>query len=154
MWLCTKLSAIGKGLKVLEEMGFAPPQYVQGRASIADLFKPHERCGIYVLHFANGEFYTGQTIDVTRRYIAHRNSHDDIVKLSFKAIEKSQLDDEERAAIWQLEQSGWLLRNITFTSIPKGESDFDMIVLPKDQERWLQDLSFVDNSGTRLLILT
>ncbi len=136
---------------MLEEMGFAAPQHVQGRASIADLFKPHERCGIYVLHFANGEFYIGQTIDVTRRYIAHCNSHDDIIKLSFKMMEKSRLDDEERAAIWKLEQSGWLLRNITFTSIPKGESDFDMIMPSKDQERWLQDLSFVDNDGTRLL---
>ena len=136
---------------MLEEMGFTPPQYVEGRASIADLFKPHERCGIYVLHFANGEFYAGQTVDVTRRYIAHRNSHDDIAKISFKAIEKSQLDDEERAVIWQLEQSGWSLRNITFTSIPKGESDFDMIMLPQDQERWLHDSSFVDGSGTRLV---
>ena len=136
---------------MLEEMGFAAPQYVQGRASIADLFKPRKRCGIYVLHFANGEFYVGQTIDVTRRYIAHRNSHSDIAKLSFKVIKKSRLDDEERAAIYKLEQSGWLLRNITFTSIPKGESDFDMIMQPKDQERWLQDFGFVDNGGTRLL---
>jgi hypothetical protein len=64
--------------RVLKELGFSRVSHVQGGASIADLFKPHERCGIYVLHFTNGEFYAGQAVDVTRRYVQHRETHKDI----------------------------------------------------------------------------
>ena len=39
---------------------FSQPYYGQGRASIADLFPPGQRCGLYILHFANGEIYAGQ----------------------------------------------------------------------------------------------
>ena len=38
---------------MLEALGFSPWKYVQGRASIADFFKPRRRCGIYVLRFFN-----------------------------------------------------------------------------------------------------
>ena len=71
---------------LLDSLGFLPTQNVQGRASVADLFKPQKRCGIYILHFANGEFYAGQAVDVTRRYAQHRSTYDDIVKLSFKSL--------------------------------------------------------------------
>jgi len=136
---------------MLDEMGFAPPQYVKGRASIADLFKPNERCGIYVLHFSNGEFYAGQAIDVTRRYVQHCNSHKDIEKISFKAIRQNHLDEEERSVIRRLEKSGWLLRNVIFTSLPKGESDFDFIMSPEKQIEWLDNPFIIDGQGERLV---
>ena len=122
---------------MLDTMGFAPPEYVKGRASVADLFKPGERCGIYVLHFANGEFYAGQAIDVTRRYIQHCNTHKDIEKLSFKRTSQDCLDEEERQVIRRLEENKWLLRNVVFTSLPKGESDFDFIMSSDEQAEWV-----------------
>jgi hypothetical protein len=69
---------------MLAKMGFSPSRDVQGRASIADLFKPHERCGLYILHFTNGEIYAGQASDVTRRYVQHRTVHNDIEAISFR----------------------------------------------------------------------
>jgi hypothetical protein len=137
--------------RVLKELGFSRVSHVQGRASIADLFKPHERCGIYVLHFTNAEFYAGQAVDVTRRYVQHRKTHKDIQKIAFKRAPQNKLNSEERTVIERLEQNGWPLRNITFTSIPKGESDFDLIMPREEQERWLHDFDYVDDGGDRLV---
>jgi hypothetical protein len=40
---------------ILAEQDFPPPEGVEGRGSIADLFKPGTRCGIYVLLFGDGK---------------------------------------------------------------------------------------------------
>jgi len=132
-------------------MGFSPWRQVHGRASIADFFKPRRRCGIYVLRFSNEEFYVGQAVDVTRRYAQHRKTHTDIVQMAFKQVPTSKLDEEERSLIWRLEQAGWPLRNVTFASMPMGESDFDLVMPPEEQERWLDDLGYVDDGGERLI---
>jgi hypothetical protein len=147
------LPVLGEGLdlSVLSELGFPDAQKVQGRASIADLFRPRKRCGIYVLHFSNGELYAGQAIDVTRRYAQHRIKYQDIDKISFKQVPRSRLNKEERTIIWGLEHDGQVLRNITFASIPKGESDFDLIMSPAEQTRWLEDFSYIDNGGDRIV---
>jgi hypothetical protein len=129
--------------------GFSQPQHVQGRASIADLFPSGKRCGLYILQFSNGEIYAGQALDVTRRYVQHRKVHADIEKISFKRVAKNKLNEEERTLIWTLEGDGHRLRNITFTSIPAGESDFDLIMSVEEQERWLRDIRYVDLSGSR-----
>jgi len=136
---------------VLKEMGFSPTSYVHGRASIADLFKPGEPCGLYVLHFADGEIYAGQALDVTRRYVQHRKVHTDIEKISFRQVDEDRLNDEERALIGELEQNGHRLRNIIFTSIPKGESDFDLVMPSEEQEQWLGDLGYAGEVGERLI---
>ncbi len=130
---------------------FPQPHHVQGRASIADLFPPGKRCGLYILHFANGEIYAGQALDVTRRYVQHRKVHDDIDEISFRRVDRDRLDEEERDLIWDLEQSGHRLRNIVFTSIPKGESDFDLVMPVAEQERWLHDLRMVEISDERAI---
>lgn len=131
--------------------GFSQPFRAEGRASVADLFKPGKRCGLYVLHFANGDIYAGQAMDVTRRYVQHRKVHADIKQISFRQVPKNRLNDEERTLIWLLEQRGQRLRNITFTSAPKGESDFDIVMSLKDQKRWLEDPNYIDFSGERLV---
>ena len=135
----------------LSKLGFAPSCWVRGRSSIADLFKPEERCGLYVLHFANGELYAGQAVDMMRRYVQHRNSYTDILKLSFKQTDRSCLNVAEQSLIEQLEAEKYPLRNIVFTSVPKGQSDFDLIMSPEEQTRWLHDLAMVDDSGDRLV---
>jgi hypothetical protein len=136
---------------MLSELGFPLPQHVEGRATIADLFKPNERCGNYVLHFSNGEFYAGQAKDVTRRYVQHCNTHRDIARISFKSVSQEHLDEEERSIIQELEQHGRRLRNIVFTSIPKGDSDLDLVMPIEEQTRWLNDRAIVDNKGDRIV---
>ena len=69
---------------LLEERGFPAPYTIRGRASIADLFPQGQRCGIYVLHFSDGEYYVGQSADIIRRYTQHSKIHADIEKISFK----------------------------------------------------------------------
>ena len=78
--------------KTLSDLGFTEAFDVEGRASIADLFKPNQRCGIYILHTSNEEHYAGQAIDVTRRYVQHIKNHIDIVKLSFKRVLQKKLN--------------------------------------------------------------
>lgn len=142
--------ATGNNLRILAGLGFPSPIDIRGRSSIADLFNPGQRCGIYVLFFETGEHYAGQAVDVTRRFCQHRQTHEDVVGISFKPIPENSLNDVEREAIWTMEQNGFRLRNIALTSIPKGESDFDLIMSKADQERWLHNFDFIDDAGPRL----
>ncbi len=121
--------------KTLSDLGFKKTFDVEGRAPIADLFKPSQRCGIYILHTSNGEHYAGQAIDVTRRYVQHCKNHNDIVKISFKRVSQKKLNQEEQKVIHTLEHEGLLLRNIAYASIPYGESDFDLVMPIKEQEK-------------------
>ena len=121
----------------LNPLHFSAAQHVVNRASIADLFRPQQRCGIYVLQFLTGEVYVGQAADVARRYMQHRQNHPDIETIRFKKATQNDLNDIERNLIWTLEQNHFQLRNITFTSSPQGESDFDQIMSVEQQESWL-----------------
>lgn len=136
---------------MLKCLGFDPAFLVRGRASIADQFPLKRRCGIYILHFTDGDFYVGQAMNVVRRYAQHRVTYTDIEQVSFKPIPNDGLNDEERHVIGVLETEGYPLRNITFASMPKGDSDFDLIMSPEDQERWLHDFEWIDSAGTRLI---
>jgi hypothetical protein len=136
-------------IKILSDLNFGEPRFIQNRASIADLFKPNHRCGIYVLYFASGEFYVGQAVDVVRRYVQHRRNYRDIVKINFKQVLAEHLDTIEQETIEAFESQGYLLRNISLTSIPRGESDFDFVMSVRQQNKWLADLDFVDDGGER-----
>lgn len=138
--------------KTLNSLGFTDTFDVEGRASIADLFKPNKRCGIYILHTSNGEHYAGQAVDVTRRYIQHCKKHNDIVKISFKRVSQNKLDQEEKKAIHTLEHEGLLLRNIAYTSIPRGDSDFDLVMPVKEQEKWLKNLKSVGDKRAQRIV--
>lgn len=140
----------GSYAMVIAQAGFTQPYTVEGRSSIADLFKPNNRCGLYILYFANGDLYAGQAVDVTRRYVQHCKVHSDIQGLSFRKVAQRNLDQEEQALIPSLERAGHSLRNFTFTSVPKGESDFDLIMSLEEQERWISDLSYIDYGGSRV----
>jgi hypothetical protein len=124
-------------MDLLTKNGFSKPKYVKNMPSIANYFKPNKRCGIYVLHFENNEYYVGQAIDLTRRYVQHFKNHNDIIEISLKIISKNKLNEEERKTIKLFEEKNYFLRNITFSSIPKGESDLEMIVPNNLQEQWL-----------------
>jgi hypothetical protein len=134
----------------LPEPGFSQAQQITGRGSIADLFRPGQRCGLYILHFANGDIYAGQSLEVVRRYSDHRKVHSDLTAIQFRRLHQSTLDTEERALIRRLEESGYRLRNITFTSLPKGESDFDLLMDAQEQEKWLTDPGYSPHDGSRI----
>lgn len=136
---------------MLKRLGFRNPVDAPESGSIAPEFRSQRRrCGVYVLHFANGEYYVGQTIDITRRFVQHRTRHRDIVKVSFCSLGRSLLDFHEGQLIRLLETCGFRLRNIDMTSIlPTEPGSFDAIMDTAQQQRWLSDLSFVDLVGSR-----
>lgn len=138
--------------KTLSNLGFTETFDVEGRASIADLYKLNKRCGIYILHTSNGEYYAGKATDVTRRYVEHLKKHKDIVKISFKRVPQKNLDQEEQKVIHTLEHEGLLLRNIAYASIPHGESDFDLVMPVKEQKIWLKNLDVVGDKYKRRLV--
>lgn len=121
---------------ILKAQGYIGPYQVAGRSSIANLFGPKKRCGIYVLHFANDEHYVGQSVDVVRRYSDHRKNHTDIERISFKVIPEIDLDQEEKNLIAALEHQ-FPLRNISLTTFYYGDSDFDQIMSTDEQNKWL-----------------
>ena len=134
----------------LKSLGFASPQCVTGRASIASVYAKGKRCGIYVLVFDDGEVYAGQAVDVTRRYVQHSKTYDDIQTLYFQRVAKARLNEVERDVIQALEREGYHLRNITFTSLPKGESDFDLVMAPSEQQAWLVGRAEKQIAGPRV----
>lgn len=133
----------------LVELGFNAPQIVEGQASIADLFGKR-RCGVYVLHFANGEHYVGKSVDVVKRYVQHRNNHQDIHSLSFKRVARKVVVAEEKAVTHNLEVLGARLRNIeNVTRTYAISTSFDEVMPPELQEQWLTDLDFNYAGGNR-----
>lgn len=120
-----------------ENIGFKVCHFVKGIRSIAGHFNAANRCGIYILHFSNGEYYVGLAVDVVRRYAQHRLNHTDIEYISFKKLGRKKLAEEEKLTIYELENRQKSLRNITIVSVMPGETDLDLIVSNEDQTKWL-----------------
>lgn len=137
-------------LSLLHSLGLVRYETVVGRYSIADLFPSGERCGIYILHFTDGWFYVGQAVDITRRYVQHRQVHLDIERISFKSVGNANLDAEERVAVRTLEDAGYRLRNIALVSMPMGETDFDVVMDRAEQERWLVGGTYAESVRNRI----
>lgn len=110
--------------------------------SLAPAFKRGEsRCGVYRLHFANGEAYCGQATNVIRRYSAHRRHHPDIVKVDFFPFSKARLNEAEQILIRETERDT-SLRNIMLTGRPRGNEVVEIttstgstVALPWEPER-------------------
>lgn len=112
--------------------------YVRARSSIKELFHNAGVCGIYILHFMNGEFYVGQAKNVVNRYSSHRKKHLDIDYISFREVDPSDLNRAEKEMISLLEKQKKSLRNISLVSIHPGQSDLDLVIPIADQDKWLQ----------------
>ena len=125
--------------RVLGSYGFPEFAWVHARPTVADLFKPGKRCGIYVLRFSDDCFYVGQAVDVVRRYGQHGRIHQDIQEMSFALVHQRDLNRVEQEIIQRLESRQVLLRNVSLTSIPKGDRDLDLVVTPEAQLEWLAD---------------
>lgn len=125
------------------KLGFtAPPIEIAGRTSIADLVKPRKRCGIYILHFQDGELYAGQAKDVTRRYAQHRENYRDISHLSFRSVPEKELDKVERAVVLEL-RGTQRIRNVMLNVLPETNCDLDTVFPPNQQQRWLAENDYI-----------
>lgn len=134
------------------ELGFKKSHNVAGRCSVADLFKPNERCGIYILGFENGQFYVGLANNFVRRYAQHRKTHLDIQTVFFKKVGKEHLAAEEKKMAQTLQDEGFSLRNIQLVSIIEGETDFDLLFSTEQQDRFLNDLDFNFFEGQKFVV--
>jgi hypothetical protein len=122
-----------------KEAGFKKYFFCKGMRSIAGQFSKNNRCGIYILHFENGQYYVGLTVDVVRRYAEHRITHSDIEYISFKEVPENRLAEVEKETVYKLENLNKNLRNINIVSIIAGDTDFDLIVSKEEQEYWLKN---------------
>lgn len=152
----TQYSILHSDFELLKPLGYTnTPVSVVGRASIADLFSPKAggRCGIYVLHFQNGELYVGQSDCVTRRFLDHRKRWEDIRAISFKVVPKAELDSEEKEHVIPALEHTKRLRNkdeVSFINLPAGECDLDDEIPRAEQERWLVgENSYLEAGGPR-----
>ena len=91
--------------------------------------------GIYMLHFADGERYIGQAVDVVRRYATHCRTYDDIVAVSFRRVPVPDLDEAEKASIAAFEHTV-PLRNKQLTGRPGGVTVLDLVVPPAQRLAW------------------
>ncbi len=142
---------MGIASSLLNDCGFTDAHWVEGRESIADLFAVNNRCGIYLLHFGNEEYYIGQAVNVVRRYNGHRRNHTDIQQISFCPQDPGELNEAERTAIGRFERAGITLRNISLMSSPLMETDFDLVMAPPEQEAWVANPKSVSFGGSRLV---
>lgn len=135
----------------LTALGFRAPVDALADGTIMAAFRAKSsRCGIYVLHFANGEHYVGQTVDIIRRLTEHRRRHGDVTRVSFRPLPQGELYFHESLLISLLEAQGYRLRNIDLTSLLVAEpGSFDAIMDAEHQQRWLTDVSYVDLRGPR-----
>jgi predicted GIY-YIG superfamily endonuclease len=117
-------------------LGFDKFLYAKGRRSLADSFTKNNRCGIYILHFENGEYYVGLALDIVKRHSQHTQNYHDIEYVSFKQVASSKLIETEKQTVYQLENLKKPLRNINLVSIINGETDLDLVVTPKEQQEW------------------
>ena len=120
-------------------IGFKKFFFCKELKSISGEFSQTNRCGIYILHFTNHEYYVGLATDVVQRYAQHIKSFSDIEFISFKEVAKSKLSEEEKSTVYALEDLGKKLRNINIVSIVTRDTDLDLVIAPELQMKWLSN---------------
>ena len=95
---------------------------VRDLSSLAPAFKKGEwKCGVYRLHFENGEAYPGQSRNVVTRFAGHRRRWLDIVAVDFFPLPVDQLNEAEQFLITETEAE-YSVRNIMLTNRPRGNN--------------------------------
>lgn len=103
---------------------------VRDLSSLAPAFKNGEsRCGVYRLHFENGEAYPGKSKNVVSRFASHRRTWSDIVAIDFFPLPEDQIAGAEQFLITETERD-YSVRNIMLTNRPRG-NDVAVIVTSK-----------------------
>lgn len=109
--------------------------------SIAPLIQRNRR-GIYVLEFANGELYVGQSVNAVARFATHvhGSSHHepwtDIIAIRFRPILEDDLDEAERSEIQRLRKTGHTLRNKAGNLGHERPAPLDKVVTIEEQHHW------------------
>jgi hypothetical protein len=146
--------------EVIRELGYPPLAHLDAFAESMRTAARRHRCGLYVLFFANGEYYIGETVDIRARLAAHRRTHPDITHVSFRPLGHSQrakpeLRHAERIAIAgcfeRLKHLGIHTRGIAFVPRPSIETDFDFLLPPAQQRHWEGDLTAEGLDGERVV---
>lgn len=98
--------------------------------------------GVYILEFANGEFYAGQTKKLISRLRSHQKVYDDIIHIYFRQVPEIELLPEEDKAISLLELNQCRIRNLK-------QIKFSNLFNQDCQKQWLSNLNYNSVSGTR-----
>lgn len=121
--------------------------------SLSTLFRPGEsRCGIYILEFAGGQRYVGQSHDVVRRVATHSRHFGDVVAVQFAPVDPNDLDAAERQVVQAQKDAGVPLRNIDLVTRSWADSVLDQVVDPEVQSTWVQGGPQPHPDDTRMLI--
>lgn len=113
-----------------------------GLTSLAPLLRGRGG-GIYVLEFANGEQYVGQTVDFVHRMSAHVRGGGrhhapwgDVVAVSIMNVPSDEMNRWERRVIAERRAAGVRLRNNAFNFGFEGPSALDAAIPVVQQEHW------------------
>lgn len=128
---------------------------VSGLSTISAIMADEDPCGIYVLEFANGEYYVGQAKDVRKRFVnhcrdtAHHPAWKDITHISFTPRPARELNIHEATMIQHLQKEKKRLRNRSLNLFHEQPSPLDRIIPPVDQFHWA-DSEYLDRQAIEL----
>lgn len=115
---------------------------VRDLSSLAPAFKKGDsKCGVYRLHFENGDAYPGKSKNVVSRFASHRRHWPDIVAIDFFPLPEDQITEAEQFLITETEAE-YSVRNIMLTNRPRGNDTAEIVTskgstvaLPWERER-------------------
>lgn len=113
---------------------------LNGARSLAAMMESH-RSGIYILEFANGERYVGQSVDLRQRFAqhVHGSGHEpwnDIVACAFVDVQPEDLNWAEALMIENQLGEGKKLRNRQMNFNYDGPCGLDAVISVKAQRHW------------------
>ncbi|RAV32664.1 GIY-YIG nuclease family protein [Corynebacterium heidelbergense] len=120
--------------------------------SVATLLGSYGR-GIYILEFANGDRYVGQTVNFASRFATHvhGSTHHapwaDIIAVCFWAIPSGNLDAAERSEIKRVAAQGFTLRNKAGNLGHWQPAPLDEVVSVEEQKHWATGAPNYDREG-------
>lgn len=98
-------------------------------SSLAPAFKKGDsKCGVYRLHFENGEAYPGKSKNVVSRFASHRRRWPDIVAVDFFPLPEDQITAAEQFLITETEAQ-YSVRNVMLTNRPRGNDAAEIVTL-------------------------
>ncbi|HHU10900.1 MAG TPA: GIY-YIG nuclease family protein [Intrasporangiaceae bacterium] len=117
-----------------------------GSESVAPLFRGRGPL-IYVLEFADGEFYVGQTVNMMQRFTSHQRTWGDITAIQLQGASLTDLNRIERDTIGQYRAMGRVLRNRSHNFGHAQPTALDDIVPVVDQKHWVLGQGTYDRSA-------
>ena len=123
---------------IMSSIGYGTTNKIENRTTINDIFYKKDKCGVFILHFSDGSYYVGQALDIPKAYTRIKREHHDITHISYKNVKPEHQTEQKIHAIQMIEKKHQL-RNITLSSFPKPEHEFDLIITPEEQAIWLSE---------------